>query len=85
MASARATELGVTNMKVYQDDATEMKKSGTNFDVVLGCNLIDRLPDPMKWIELTKQKVSKDGIIIVCDPYTWLEDYTPKSKWLGGF
>ena len=58
MASARATELGVTNIKVYQDDATEMTKSGNNYDVVLGCNLIDRLPDPMKWIELTKHKVS---------------------------
>jgi len=32
----------------------EMTKSGSEFDVVLGCNLIDRLPDPSKWIELAK-------------------------------
>ena len=85
MASARAKELQVANLKTYQDDATVMKNSGDDFSLVLGCNLIDRLPDPKKWIDLTKTKVSKDGIIIVCDPYTWLEDYTPKSKWLGGF
>ena len=54
-----------------------MTKSGDDFDLVLGCNLIDRLPDPLKWIELTKQKVSKNGVIIICDPYSWLEEYTP--------
>ena len=62
-----------------------MTKSGNNYDVVLGCNLIDRLPDPSQWIELAKQKVSKDGIIINCSPYTWLEEFTPINKWIGGY
>ena len=67
----------INNVKVYQDDAMEMTKSGDDFDLVLGCNLIDRLSDPLKWLELSKQKVSKNGVIIICDPYSWLEEYTP--------
>ena len=58
MATAKVQELKITNLKVYQDDAMEMMKSGDNFDLVLGCNFIDRVSDPLKWLELTKQKVS---------------------------
>jgi len=24
------------------------------------------------------------GFLILLSPYTWLQDYTPKDKWLGG-
>ena len=24
-------------------------------------------------------------MLVILSPYTWLEDYTPKENWLGGF
>jgi hypothetical protein len=24
------------------------------------------------------------GLLVITSPYTWLEEYTPKQKWLGG-
>lgn len=63
----------------------EMVNTGSDYNVVLGSNLIDRLSEPLKWINLAKQKVSKDGIVIICDPSTWLDEFTAIDKWIGGF
>jgi hypothetical protein len=24
------------------------------------------------------------GLLVITSPYTWLEEYTPREKWLGG-
>ena len=24
------------------------------------------------------------GLLVITSPYTWLEDYTPRAKWIGG-
>ena len=29
--------------------------------------------------------LTKDGLLVLLSPYTWLEDYTPKENWLGGY
>jgi hypothetical protein len=29
--------------------------------------------------------VNKGGVVVMVTPFTWLEEFTPKSKWLGGF
>ena len=30
-------------------------------------------------------RINKDGLLVLLSPYTWLEDYTPKENWLGGY
>ena len=55
------------------------------FDFVLMANLIDRLPDPRKCLENINSIVAPNGILAITSPYTWLEEYTPRTKWLGGF
>jgi hypothetical protein len=50
MINEKAKNDNIKNMKIYFDDACEMKNTGDNFDVIVGSNLIDRLPDPIKWI-----------------------------------
>ena len=84
MINEKAKNDNIKNMKIYFDDACEMKNTSDNFDVIVGSNLIDRLPDPIKWIQLAKSKVNENGIVINCDPFTWLAEYTPVDKWLGG-
>ncbi len=30
-------------------------------------------------------RINKNGLLVLLSPYTWLEEYTPKENWLGGF
>lgn len=55
------------------------------FDVVLMANLIDRLSDPRMCLKRMPSLVKSGGQLIISSPYTWLPDYTPPERWLGGF
>jgi hypothetical protein len=45
-------------------------------------NLIDRLPDPAACLALLPSLIPSGGWLILTSPYTWLEEYTPREKWL---
>ena len=45
-------------------------------------NLIDRLPDPAKCLDRLASLIESGGGLIITSPYTWLEEYTPREKWL---
>ena len=68
-----------------QGDACNLKDIYTGYDLVFCSNLIDRLYYPQKFLEDVPFRVNKDGLLVILSPYTWLEEYTPKSNWLGGF
>jgi putative 4-mercaptohistidine N1-methyltranferase len=68
-----------------QGDAMNLREGLGAFDVVLLANLIDRLSDPKRCVMRLRDLVREGGQLILTSPYTWLEDYTPKSNWLGGF
>jgi putative 4-mercaptohistidine N1-methyltranferase len=65
-------------------DATELRPDIGQFDVVLAINLIDRVRSPMKLLNSLATLVRPDGHLILSSPYTWLEEFTPRSEWLGG-
>ena len=67
-----------------QGDATFLRDGLGQFDVVLMANLIDRLPCPAKCLEQLLDLVAAGGQLIIASPCTWLEEYTPKTEWLGG-
>ena len=48
-------------------------------------NLIDRLYYPQKFLDDIPSRVNDNGLLVLLSPYTWLEDYTPKENWLGGY
>jgi len=54
------------------------------FHVVLAINLIDRLPNPLKFLAQLPSLIVPCGQLILGSPYTWLNEYTPSSQWLGG-
>lgn len=68
-----------------QGDAMQLRGTLGSFNVVHAANLIDRLPDPLKFLRLLPSMVRPGGQLILTSPYTWLEDYTPQANWLGGF
>jgi putative 4-mercaptohistidine N1-methyltranferase len=65
-------------------DATELPADIGQFEVVLAANLIDRVKSPGKLLASFSRLVRPGGHLILCSPYTWLEEFTPKSEWLGG-
>ena len=55
------------------------------FDMVLLANLIDRLPDPKLCLEKIADFLIPEGVMVITSPYTWMEEFTPKRNWLGGY
>lgn len=68
-----------------QGDACNLPEKFTDYDVVFAGNLIDRLYDPAQFLALIRGRIRAGGYLVLTSPYTWLEDFTPKDKWLGGF
>lgn len=82
-------ELGLENNKhnveFMQGDACNLKDLYTGYDLIYCSNLIDRLYYPQKFLDDIPNRVNKEGLLVLLSPYTWLEDYTPKANWLGGY
>jgi len=68
-----------------QGDACNLKSSYSGYDLVLAANLIDRLYDPLLFLENIHKRMNPGGILMLTSPYTWLEEHTKKENWLGGF
>jgi putative 4-mercaptohistidine N1-methyltranferase len=63
-------------------DALRLRTDLGTFDWVLAANLIDRVPDPAVLLASFESLVRPGGQLVLTSPYTWLEDYTPRSAWL---
>ncbi|WP_417616269.1 5-histidylcysteine sulfoxide synthase [Oceanisphaera sp.] len=67
-----------------QGDACNLKACFCDYDLIFCGNLIDRLYDPGLFLTQIHQRLNAGGYLVLTSPYTWLEQYTPKDKWLGG-
>ena len=83
-----AKELGIEKnlQKVFfvQNDAQNMDRAYTDFDLIIASNLIDRLSNPMLFLKSIHNRIKIGGIFLLCDPYTWNTQYTSKENWIGG-
>lgn len=68
-----------------QGDACNLPEKFTDYDLVFAGNLIDRLYDPQQFLTLIQSRIRPGGYLVLTSPYTWLEDFTERDKWLGGF
>jgi putative 4-mercaptohistidine N1-methyltranferase len=78
------SDLLANQVRFEQGDACELRGDLGLFDLVLMANLIDRLPDPARCLARLPELISPGGGLIITSPYTWLEEYTPRGKWLDG-
>ena len=67
-----------------QGDACNLKPLFTDYDLIFAGNLIDRLYDPALFLASITPRIHAGGYLAITSPYTWLEEYTEKVKWLGG-
>ena len=65
-------------------DATNLPEDLGSFDLVLAANLICRLAEPALFLRRLPQLVKPGGQLLMTTPFTWLEEFTSASKWLGG-
>jgi putative 4-mercaptohistidine N1-methyltranferase len=68
-----------------QGDACNLRADIGEFDAVLCSNLLCRLPKPRDLLLRLPQIVKSGGSAILVSPYSWLEEYTAKEEWLGGY
>lgn len=77
---------GIKNkVSFMQGDACNLLAKFSDYDLVFAGNLIDRLYDPALFLNLIKERIRPGGILVITTPCTWLEEFTAKDKWLGGF
>ena len=61
----------------------DLSSSLKGYDLVHAANLICRLPEPKKFLDRLPSLVKQGGSLILATPFTWLEEYTPRNKWIG--
>lgn len=92
-----APEKFIKSVSFQQGDACDLPPISEigQFDVVLGSNLLCRLPSPRKFLtSLLKGNnkgvnidgyqgyIKPNGYLVLVSPYSWLEEYTPVNEWL---
>jgi putative 4-mercaptohistidine N1-methyltranferase len=80
-----SSEIDRARVQFETGDATALRSDLGSFDAVLMANLIDRLSDPAKCLAQLPGLVRPGGQLVITSPYTWLEDFTPPARWLGGY
>ena len=78
------SDLRTDHVRFERGDACALRGDLGTFDFVLMANLIDRLPDPAKCLVRLPGLIPHGGWLVLTSPYTWLEEYTPREKWLDG-
>ena len=73
------------HINFMQQDATNLKPRFTGYDLVVAANLIDRLHSPARFLRELPGRMNPGAILLIASPYTWLEAFTARDKWLGGF
>ncbi len=85
----RLADLGLAAVRdkvtFFQGDACNLKPHFAGYDLILAANLIDRLYSPRKLLEHIHDRIVPGGLLVIASPYTWLEEHTPRTEWIGGF
>jgi putative 4-mercaptohistidine N1-methyltranferase len=68
-----------------QGDALQLRSDLGTFDALLAANLLCRLTQPRILLDRLPDLVTPGGQLVIATPCTWLEDFTPRENWLGGF
>lgn len=75
----------VHRVAFHQGDACDLGADYRDYDLVIAGNLIDRLYQPSLFLRGIHERLNDLGLLVIASPYTWLEEYTPRSEWVGGY
>lgn len=77
------SEIDRSRVSFEQGDAQNLRDDLGQFDYVIACNLICRLPEPLRLLRRLSNLLKPGGQLVITTPFTWLEAYTPSQNWLG--
>jgi len=83
--TAVASDLQIGSVTFSHMDAQALPKELTGYDLICGFNLIDRLAQPKDFLLEARSRLNPGGLLVISSPYTWLEEFTAKQNWIGGF
>jgi 5-histidylcysteine sulfoxide synthase/putative 4-mercaptohistidine N1-methyltranferase len=66
-------------------DACRLPKDLGKFDGAVLANLLCRLPEPLACLDGLSAAINQGGIALIVTPFSWKDEFTHRSKWLGGF
>ena len=69
-------------------DACSLPAEFVDFDAVLIANVLCRITSPMSLLNrLSGDRgiVKPGGLVVMTTPFTWMDEFTPRDVWLGGF
>ena len=72
-------------VEFHQADAANLKDRFSGYDLVFAGNLIDRMVNPARFLTTIHERLNPGGLLILASPYTWLESFTKKDLWIGGY
>lgn len=78
-------EESCTKVVFSQGDACNLAPQFKEYDLVMATNLIDRLYEPQLFLKSIHERINIGGFLVLTSPYTWLEEYTQKKFWIGGY
>ena len=78
-------EFTAGRVEFYQADAQNLKPQFSDYDLILAANLLDRLSKPKLFLSGIHERLNRDGLLVITSPYTWLEEFTKKENWVGGY
>lgn len=90
---ARASELAraaCERSSFVQGDACALPSGAlapgakNEYECVLAANLLCRVPSPLDCLKEIHRALKPGGVVVFTSPFTWMQQYTDKSKWLGG-
>lgn len=73
-----------SRVRFQQGDALNLSADLGHFDLVIACNLICRLSEPLRFVRALPRLTKPGGHVFLTTPFSWLESYTPMANWLGG-
>ncbi|MHC4972827.1 MAG: methyltransferase domain-containing protein [Planctomycetota bacterium] len=73
------------NARFAVANALDLPFPDARFATVVALNLVDRVPDPIRALDELGRVTAPGGTLLVGSPYTWLDSFTPRARWLGGF
>lgn len=74
----------IDKVHFIQGDACNLKPIFKGYHFIFCGNLIDKLYDPAFFLKSISERLRPKGLLALTSSYTWLEEYTDKSNWLGG-
>jgi len=60
-------------------------KENDLFDLVFAGNVICRMQDPKRFLQNAQNVLKPEGLLIITSTYSWMEAFTPKENWVGGY